>query len=428
MQAAFNPKDFPVTALSRNNPSSTMLVGIAYLSFIVIGMPGAILGIAWSPSIRDTFGLPLDAVGALLVAAMGSYFIASFISGRLVARFGFGALLAAASALTCIGLVGYVLAPTWAVMIAFGILVGSGGGVIDAGMNIYFAAYYGPRLMNWLHASFGIGATLSPLLMTAILRAGGVWRSGYIVLALLFAIVGALFFLTRGQWDDSKLVAGGDTSKQNFSAGATLRLPLAWIGIFLFFLYGGQETTPGQWAFPLFTEARRVSSNAAGLWVSIYWASFTVGRIVFGFVVSWVNARTLLNLCVAGTVVGAILFWWRPAPGVELVVNDPSNTIGFIGAALFGFTLAPMFALLITSTQERLGARHAPNAIGFQVAAASIGAGLLPGLAGVLATNNGLEIVPVFLLGMTIVAVILYIASTRAALSVQAAQPVPAGD
>jgi fucose permease len=353
----------------------------------------------------------------------------------LVARIGFGTLLIASSFITAAGLIGYVLSPAWPLMVACGILVGGGGGVIDAGMNIYFAAHYGPRLMNWLHASFGIGATLSPLLITNILNTGGHWRTGYMVLAVAFGTVGVLFGLTRGSWNDSKLLSvNTDTSRAGFSARQTLRLPLAWIGIGLFFLYGGQETTPGQWSYSLFTDARGVAADVAGLWVSIYWASFTIGRIAFGFIVSWLSARTLLNICAAGSVVGAVMLWWRPVAeagfstaGTNLVLENPANTLNFIGLALFGFTLAPMFALLITSTQERLGPQHAPNAIGFQVAAASIGAGIIPGLAGKLAADNGIEIVPVFLLAITVVAVLLYIASTRPALSVHA-QPVPAGD
>jgi fucose permease len=414
-----------VAVINRTNQPDILRVGIAYLSFVIIGMPGAMLGVAFDPAIRDTFGLRLDALGALLAAVMGSYFVASFISGRLVARFGVGKLLAAASALTCIGLLGYVIAPAWAFMVACGVLVGSGAALIDATMNIYFAAHYGPRLMNWLHASFGLGAALSPLLMTFILKDGGIWRSGYIILALSFAVLAVLFAMTRVLWTDAQLATDDDSVKAGAPARATLMVPLVWIGISFFFLYGGQETIPGSWAFSLFTDARRVSAETAGLMVSIYWASFTIGRVIFGLMVGWLKARTLLNICVAGTVIGALLFWWRPAIGGDLALNDASNIVAFIGLAIFGFTVGPIFALIITSTQERLGPRHAPNAIGFQVAAASIGGGLLPGLAGILATNNGLEIVPVFLLGITFVAVVLYIASTRPALSLQTAQPVP---
>jgi len=37
------------------------------------------------------------------------------------------------------------------------------------------------------------------------------------------------------------------------------------------------EGSAGQWPYTLFTEARSVAPATAGLWVSIYWASVTVG-------------------------------------------------------------------------------------------------------------------------------------------------------
>ena len=413
---------FPVTQTISINRTDTVRVGIAYLSFILLGMPGAMLGVAWFPAIANTFKLDLDAVGALFIVTMGSYFIASFISGRLVNRFGFGTLLVGGCLLSCIGLIGYVIAPAWALMVAFGVLVGGGSGVVDAGMNIYFAAHYGPRLMNWLHASFGVGAALSPLLMTTILNGGGEWRTGYIIVALLFAGIGILFALTRGHWNDSKLASGREATHRGVSAWDTLRLPLAWIGIGIFFLYGGQETIPGYWGFSLFTTARHLNAETAGLLVSIYWLCFTLGRVVFGLMVSWVKDRILLNICVAGTIIGALLLWLPPASEAAATI------LNFVGLGLFGFTIGPIFALIITSTQERLGPQHAPHAIGFQVAAASIGGGLLPGIAGRLAVmNDNLEVVPVFLLVITAIMVVLYIASTRSVLSVHT-QAVPVGD
>ena len=72
-----------MTQITKINQSDAVRVGLAYLSFIIIGMPGAMLGVAFDPAIRDTFGLKLDALGALTTAVMGSYFIASFIEDHL---------------------------------------------------------------------------------------------------------------------------------------------------------------------------------------------------------------------------------------------------------------------------------------------------------------------------------------------------------
>ena len=70
----------------------------------------------------------------------------------------------------------------------------------------------------------------------------------------------------------------------------------------------------------------------------------------------------------------AALLWWNPV-----------NWVGFLGLLILGFAMAPIFPLLVTATPLRLGAADAGNAIGFQVAAASFGIGVLPGLAGALA-------------------------------------------
>jgi fucose permease len=85
-----------------------------------------------------------------------------------------------------------------------------------------------------------------------------------------------------------------------------------------------------------------------------------------------------------------------------------ADVVGFLGLALIGFSLAPLFPLLISHTPKRLGAAHAPNAIGFQVAAAGLGLSLVPGLAGVLAESLGLEIIGPFLLLASIATFLLH--------------------
>ena len=120
--------------------------------------------------------------------------------------------------------------------------------------------------------------------------------------------------------------------------------------------------------------------------MSLFWASLTLGRIVFGFVVQRVAPTTLLRWCMAGALLSALLIGLTGA-----------SWLTFGGIALMGVTLAPQFPLLIAATPGYLGRQHAANGIGFQVAAASLGGGLLPGLLGVLARAYGLEVLGPFL-------------------------------
>jgi fucose permease len=378
------------------------VVLIAYFSFIVLGMPGALLGIVWSPHIRDTFALDLDAVATLYLAFSAGYFVASFISGSLFSRLNIGLLLAGGGALGALAFAGYALAPAWSVIVLLGLVSGFGAGILDGGMNIYFAAHFDSRLMNWLHASFGIGSTLAPFLIAPVLSSGGSWRSGYWLVAGLYLLVAALFALTRGRWlplnaNADQTAAGvsaggadtGGVSAIGVSAASTLRLPVVWLGIAIFALFAGLEAATGQWSKSFFFESRGIAETVASNWVAFYWLSFTIGRIVFGFVVRQVEARHLLRLCMAGAVAGMALFAWNPFP-----------TSGVLAVSLFGFMFGPIFALLVTATQERLGSDHAANAIGFQVAAATVGIGVLPGVLGMAGVALGLESIPVALLAL----------------------------
>lgn len=372
-----------------------LVVLIAYAGFIALGMPGAMLNIAWSPYMRESFQLPLDAVGTLFVSTTMGYFLGSFLSGRLMSRFQPALLLTLSSLVSAAGLFGYTLAPQWWLLVACGLPTGIAGGIIDAGMNIYFAAHFSSRLMNWLHASFGVGATLAPFLMTEILRRGGEWRTGYHVIVVLYVVVALVFFVSRKRWLELPQGVNASGIKVRAKARETLRLPVVWAGIVLFATYAGLEAGTGQWAFALFNQSRGVDELTAGQWVSLYWGSFTIGRIIFGGIASRFDTIWLIRGCIFFTFVGEFMLWWNPV-----------NSVGFIGLALAGFAQAPVFPLLVTATQNRLGAFHAPNAIGFQVSAAGLGIGVLPGLMGIIGRVVDVEAIPLFL---TLIALVIFV-------------------
>ena len=359
------------------------MIGIAFLSFIVLGLNAGLMGVAW-PSMRASFGLSLDAIGALMMLSTLVSLAISFSSGPLIARVGLGRLLTIGCLISGLGFVGYALAPAWWVVIWFGIVAAIGTTILNTGVNVYFATNVSASLMNWLHACFGLGATVSPAIMAAMLNREYSWRWGYVLTALCYGLLAACFGLTVRQWPsaaEAPIEALADRPTQVGSRD-TLKLPVVWLSIFLFFTFTGMEGSAGQWPYTLFTEARSVAPATAGLWVSIFWASVTVGRIFFGFAVARTRAVPLIRACIGGSICGAALIWW-----------NMSHTLSFLGLALIGFAGSPLFPLLTSNTPDRLGAEHAANAIGFQITAVKLGLAAIPAAVGVLAEALGLEII-----------------------------------
>jgi fucose permease len=97
------------------------------------------------------------------------------------------------------------------------------------------------------------------------------------------------------------------------------------------------------------------------------------------------------------------------APVAALLVTVPrSAPLAFAGLFALGLFLAPIFPLLISETPARVGERHAAHAIGFQISAATLGAGTLPALVGLLMGRLGLEALGPALVAFSLLLVLLH--------------------
>jgi len=393
------------------------LVFLALVAYVSLGLPDGLLGVAW-PSMRRDFAQPLDSLGALFISMTIGYLASSFFAGRLVARFRLGALLAMSTFFAGAPLVGYGVAPSWWVVVVLGIAAGLGGGGIDAALNIYVAARHGERMMQWLHASYGIGATLGPVIMTLAISSLGGWRWGYVIVGCLQLALAASFVLTISMWGeeagtDRKQAPTGETPRSDDGGDLhrrdgdvrmteTLRQGRVWLSMFIFFVYMGMEVTLGSWSYTLLTESRDVSPRLAGFFMASYWGIFTVGRIVAGFYTRRIGLRAI----VLGSLVVAL------AGGTVLALSIP-GLINLLACAVIGLAIAPVLAALLSGTTARVGARHAANTIGIQIAAMGMGGAVVPSLIGVIARHLSLEAIPPVMIALTVVLIGAFMVSLR---------------
>lgn len=374
---------------ARTHPRSGLIL-LAFIAFVALGLPDGLLGVGW-PSLRADFGLPLDAIGMLLIASVAGYMTSSFLSGFLLARVGVGRILAASCFLTGTALIGYTLVPEWWMMVALGVFAGLGAGAIDAGLNTYVAANFGERVMQWLHACWGIGITIGPIIMTVGLSTFDTWRFAYRIVGVFQLTLAVGFALTIGMWSQHKAATSGEPEKRltdyKTPLGQTLLRPRVWLSVLLFLLYVGAETSLGTWTYTLLTESRQVDPTVAGFFAGSYWFTFTIGRIVAGMFANQAGVNRLVLGGLTGALVGAALLVWNP---FELA--------NVLAVALIGLSIAPIFPAMISGTSARVEEQYAANTIGMQMTATGLGAAVIPAAMGVLARQISLEVIPVCLL------------------------------
>ncbi|TWJ22715.1 MFS transporter [Micromonospora endolithica] len=399
-------------------PRASLLL-LAYLAFVSLGLPDGLIGVGW-PSMRIDLGVPTEAVGVVLAAGTTGYLTSSVLAGFTLARLGVGRLLAGSTLLASLALTGYAAAPDLAPLAGFALVLGLGSGAVDSGLNAYAAGAFGPRHMNWMHAFFGLGVAIGPLIMTGVLSAGLAWRWGYGGVAAAQLALAVAFALTVRAWRDRGSTGAGAGDERGPAGSAdpplpavaatlapvrvrdTLRLPAAWLGALAFTVYVAIEMSAGLWAFLLLTEGRGLGAAAAGGAVSAYWGSLFVGRVVQGVVAERLGSSGVLRGSLLGMAAGAAL----------IAVPGPA-WLAVAGLVVVGFAAAPVFPLLTLTTAERVGAAHADRVIGLQIGAAGLGAAAVPAGIGVLIAGTSVEALGPALLVLAVLLVAIHAAGYR---------------
>jgi fucose permease len=364
------------------------VVIVSFFSFLVLGLPDGMLGIAW-PSMSREFDKPLGLLGLLMLGFTIGYVATTSTVGIVARRIGYRYLFIAAALAMLIGGCGITLAPAWLLLIFSLVVLGCGAGWLDGGMNAYAATFFRPRDLNWVHAFYGVGATIGPMIMTPIVVSQLSWRWGYASYSLMALFMLSGFFLVRKRWNIHPNISSDPDNGPRESSNPTSKadsqpfLDFVMVGsIIVFFLYTGIEVVAGQWAFSLFTIGRNIEESVAGPWISAYWAALTVGRIVSGWVAERLQPMVLIRLCTGGATLGVTL----------LLLQHPLF-LGAIGMIVLGFSLSALFPLLIGETPRRVGTHRADHAVGLQIAGANLGAVSMVAVVGVGVELYSLEIV-----------------------------------
>lgn len=372
------------------NTVNKYLIYIAYAGFIAVAISGGALNVAWL-YIQDDFSLPLSSVGVLLTFPSIVRLFVSFYSGRIVKWFGVGKFLLMGCVLTLIGMLGFALAPSWALLVLAAMMLGLGNAGLINGFNIFVASNYASSRVNWLHASFGVGATAGPILITVIvLDLGLSWRVGYLVMATMVMLLGLIVMAT---WRDWQLPTSEPMEKvKSLQIKGVLQSPVVWLGIAVMALSAGIESTTGQLSNNLFVDGRGIDPRTVATWISSYWLGFTAMRFVTGIVIDRVSHSLFLRVTMFFAVIGATLIWLNPSP-----------ILSFVGLVIMGFAMAPIAPTVMGDTPRRVGVNRAPYIIGYQSTGAGLGIAFFPLLAGVFGEVISIEIIGLFLIVLTLI-------------------------
>ena len=365
------------------------LLIVIYIVFISLGLPDSLFGVVW-PVVHREFGVVESFASVYsVIVAMTSGGV-SFFAGRLIRKFGTGRVTFVSVLLTAVGLLGTSFAPNLWVMMFFSVVMGYGAGAIDTGLNNYVSLHYKASHMNWLHCFWGVGVTVSPIIMSAFLSGEtGSWRTGYRIIAAIQFCIALIAAISLPHWKDSESggATAGDENKKNkkaniFAVKGVLTSTLS-LG-----LYCGMEFLIGTWGASYLVNTFALSPDSAAKWISLYYGGIMLGRLVSGFVSMKTSDNTLIRAGIVISFAGMFL------------LTLPIGTPAFFGLLLIGFGFGPIFPSVLHSVPGRFGNELSADITGFHMGGAYALGFLIQVSFGYIASATTFYITPFVLLAV----------------------------
>ncbi|MDO4850092.1 MAG: MFS transporter [Coriobacteriia bacterium] len=388
---------------------ASLLLPVIYIAFVSLGLPDSLLGSAW-PVMYTELGAPVVAQSAITTIITASTIVSSLATAPLMRRLGTGKIVAGSVAMTAAAIIGFSASSSLWQLLLLAFPYGLGAGAVDSALNNYVAIHYGERHMSWLHCCWGIGTSVSPVIMGWALAGPLSWHGGYLAVGVIQAVITAVMVFSLPLWRRTgagseaggKMTGGekaaddGSAAPAGFTYAEVFRMPGAKSAIFSFGCYSAFEYVCGLWSASHLVMARGVAEAQAATMVSLFYMGITVGRLVSGFVSPRVGGRRLIRIG-QGVV----------AAGLALLVFGQGEGALSAALALIGLGCAPIYPSIIALTPERFGEAASQSMVSLQMACAYVGSTFAPPLCALMVAAGGAALVPVLLAAILVVMVLL---------------------
>lgn len=363
----------------------SLLLTLIYVAFISLGLPDSLLGSGW-PVMHGDLNANVSFMGIVTMVISIGTVVSSLMSHRLTKKFGTPVVTVASVILTAVALMGFSISTKVWMLIVFAVPYGLGAGAIDAALNNYVALHYTSKHMSWLHCFWGVGAIISPFVMSYAL-VNSTWNTGFRIVSFLQIGIAILLILTMPIWKINKTateIAESDRSLSLLGALKIKGVPFLLIG---FFAYCAAEATAMGWASSYMVEVKNINEERAAAFASLFYIGITAGRFIGGFIMDKLGDRKMILFGTCILVVGIIC--------LLLPVNY--EIISLAGFLVIGLGCAPIYPCIIHSTPYNFSPENSGAIIGIQMASAYLGTTFVPPLYGLLGKLIGFEILPIYL-------------------------------
>lgn len=362
-----------------------LLLAVIYLIFISLGLPDSLLGSGW-PVMQAEFAVPSSYAGYVSMTIAFMTIISALLSLRMIKRFHTKWIVISSIALTVLGLIGFSFSTQYWMLFLFAIPYGFGAGAIDASINHYVANNYSGAVMNFLHCFYGVGAVISPFIMSLALKYAR-WNEGYrwtsfIQMGILAVVIFSLPLWKKNGSDAEEVI------KDSAGIRETVKVQGVVLTLIAFFAYCAGEATCFLWTPSYFAATKEgLSDQMIASFGSLIFGGLMLGRLISGFISNTFGDKKMIRMGIILECLGIIM----------LFIPTGNYHIAVAGFIIIGTGMGPVYPAIQHMAPTNFGKRYSAAVIGLQMASAYLGSTFMPMVFGILQQNIGMWIMPIYL-------------------------------
>ncbi|KAK0184619.1 MFS general substrate transporter [Armillaria mellea] len=342
------------------------------------------------PTIQKSYHINFATVSLLFVFSCSGFVLGSGANVYLNERWGLGKVVFVGSLFQVVSYTMQSPHPPFPVMVLAYALTGFGSALQNAQANGLIGSLkeHKTTKLNLLHAAYGVGAFVSPLVATHFsherhwsyhfIMSAGIAVSNSVVLALVFR-----FKAQEGEppWSAGQAPAEShalESRGENLYRSILSIKAVHFLAVFAL-IYIGTEVTLGGWIVTFIINERK-GGKSAGYVSSGFFGGLTLGRLCLIWFSKMVGEHRVIFVYILLAIALEFTVWFVPS------IIENGVAISFVG-----FLLGPMFPILVGHATRILPASFLTESVGWITGIGVSGSAVLPFITGLLASRYGIR-------------------------------------
>ena len=370
------------------------LLIVIYLIFISLGLPDSFIGSCW-PTISEYFKISRDFQGIFSLIVSFFTIASSFLTIKLTKYLKNYGVIAISIGLTISGLIIIGFSDNYYLLLLAAIPLGFGGGAIDSILNSYVSLHYKAIHLNFLHAFWGIGAFISPLIIGSFIVDPRGFKDAAFVLSIIQTTILIITLSTLVLWVkvdkiyniDSRNTTNSENNKENIGFFNTFKLRGVIFACITFFSYIAIESLAYSWFTSLFVFWMNIYNDIASKYLSLFYIAISLGRVISGLLSIKIKDKNLIRIGEGILLIGIILLTFK------------FNFV-FMPIALFiiGLGCGPIYPSIVHSTVDKFTSKYSSAVMSIQIGFAYMANISVAPLFGILGNATTFLILPYIML------------------------------